>query len=289
MPKRLLPLLFVGLLLAGCSSSTSTATPSTTPSTSATPTPTPSAVQSGPVPSLDPSQPLPWMAAIVPANSNPADPVPFCSGDVIDPSWVLTAGHCTGSASGSAVTVAVVTGRRDLTDTSTGQFIKVDQSIRMPGWSSKSGAYYNDFTLLHLVTKSTTTPAPVVTPAQYKQFKDGSLVIAAGWGSLTASGQPVQTVHATELERLADSICATEYGSLYEVGMHVCAGWKWPSMTHDTCTGDSGGPLAWQVDGKYVVVATTSWGSTCFTEGVPGVYSSVAHAYDWITSTISSP
>jgi secreted trypsin-like serine protease len=41
-----------------------------------------------------------------------------------------------------------------------------------------------------------------------------------------------------------------------------------------------------KVNGTVVEVATTSWGSTCLTEGVPGVYSSVAPAYAWITSVV---
>jgi len=159
----------------------------------------------------------------------------------------------------------------------------------MPAWHYNGIAYYNDLTLLHLTAATTTRPAKIVTPAQEARFKPGALVLAAGWGSLTPSGRPVDLVHATTLQKFHDSVCTREYGSLYRNTTHSCAGWEWPTMTHDTCTGDSGGPLAWHVDHTYRVVATTSWGSTCFTEGVPGVYTRVAPAYKWITQIISKP
>ncbi|MFG2669039.1 trypsin-like serine protease [Streptomyces sp. NPDC048387] len=47
----------------------------------------------------------------------------------------------------------------------------------------------------------------------------------------------------------------------------------------DICSGDEGGPLL--VDGKVVGIA--SWGS-CGTSNSPAAFTSVAHAYSWISS-----
>jgi secreted trypsin-like serine protease len=267
----------------------------------ASPTPAPSAsaaqASESAHDSLDPDappfsfksgDPVPWLAAVVLKTTSKTHPRVKCTGEVVSRHWVLTAGHCQGSALGSKVKVAVITGRLRLSDGKHGQFLFVDRAVRMPTWRVKGIAFYDDVTLLHLMKATTTRPAKFVTPQQESRYKPWMHVVAAGWGALSPSGPTVDLVHAETLEKLPDAICSTEYGSLYDTKKHSCAGWQWPSMTHDTCNGDSGGPLAWHVDHTYRLIAITSWGSTCLTEGVPGVYTRVAPAFDWITKTMAT-
>ena len=63
----------------------------------------------------------------------------------------------------------------------------------------------------------------------------------------------------------------------------VCAGYK--EGGRDACLGDSGGPLACQVeeDGPWMLYGVTSWGIGCGDPLHPGVYARVTALIDWIT------
>jgi hypothetical protein len=50
----------------------------------------------------------------------------------------------------------------------------------------------------------------------------------------------------------------------------------------DSCNGDSGGPLAMDVDGRRTQVGVVSWGAGCAQEGTVGVYTSVGFFESWI-------
>ena len=77
-----------------------------------------------------------------------------------------------------------------------------------------------------------------------------------------------------------DETCFMEFGGLMRNNM-VCAG----EEGKDSCSGDSGGPLA--EDGSLVLVGVTSWGQGCGRPNKPGVYTEVAYFIDWIRDTIT--
>ena len=55
----------------------------------------------------------------------------------------------------------------------------------------------------------------------------------------------------------------------------------------DTCSGDSGGPMTYFINGKPTLVGVTSWGSEqCGTTGYPGVYTEVAAYVNWIETYV---
>ena len=86
-----------------------------------------------------------------------------------------------------------------------------------------------------------------------------------------------------ELPFLADSVCATEYGSGFFPDVMFCAG----KQGLDSCQGDSGGPLSYYHNDtqQFFEYGIVSWGQGCAEQGHAGVYSRVNAYCDWIATT----
>ena len=201
----------------------------------------------------------PWIAALLYANDSNVFSAQFCSGVLIDKSWVLTAAHCVQGMSAQGIQVAV--GAWDLT-AFTGSRTPV-RSIRIhPQFSSTS--LYNDIALVELSVPSSIQPITLFSGESVDNTPPsllGKLVTVLGWGvaDSTTSWYYPEILRQVSLPVVADSTCNDIYINPV-LPSQFCAGY-WEGK--DACEGDSGGPAVVQVDGHWVHAGIVSAGVSC--------------------------
>lgn len=249
----------------------------------------------------------PYMAELSLRGSNGSADRFVCSGTLIDPWWVLTAGHCAAGFVGApgALSVTVGGGRASSSD-----HVYVD-----PGWSSAGAAYLNDAGLVHL-----SRPDTVHLPVELAESADaprwdpcgatrtfggcgseagtaGAHVEALGFGGCGAPcATPVlrqATLNVLSYSQLRSAYAASTYSPLVARAYDdMVIGAGVPGGTADSCDGDSGGPLvANMADGGWREVALTSWSEGACGNRIPnGVYMQLGAGpvRRWIESMVPS-
>ena len=210
-----------------------------------------------------------------------------CTGTLIAPNTVLTAGHCS-SMTGAAVS-SPISWPAPLIDVKIGghrfdegEDRAVSSVAIPPQYLLGSGS---DVSILKLSQNSTKTPVKVAGAADRNIWSAGTLETIVGWGVTEEGGDTPDILQEAEVPITTDAYCSNAYGSSFEADTMVCAGF--PQGGVDTCQGDSGGPMFGVSNaGGLRVVGSTSWGEGCARPGKPGVYARVADAplREWIRS-----
>nr|XP_016934104.1 serine protease 1 [Drosophila suzukii] len=201
----------------------------------------------------------------------------WCGGSIIDNSWVLTAAHCTDSAS----SVTIYYGATVRTSAKLTQTVASSNFIQHASYNSV--VLRNDISLIKTPSVSFTSDIQkVVLPAIANTYSTyaGQKAIASGWGKTSdAASSVASTLQYETFEVVSVATCQSTYGSLIATSKVICI--ATPNKT-STCNGDSGGPLVLDSSNKELIGVTSFVSSAGCESGAPAGFTRVTSYLDWI-------
>jgi secreted trypsin-like serine protease len=232
----------------------------------------------------------PFVAAVL-------TPTTLCTGTVISPTRVLTAGHCVGNP----LTMVVRTGSTSAFGG--GQSLGVSSVVFAPGFNH---TFENDLAILTLKTPTSATPLPLASAEEDAAYTaPGATLSTAGYGNRNPLiiGKPqIGLLTATDV---AARTCPLPPWAICDSGRK--AGFvvrkfrrkkKRRTVRDSICSGDSGGPLVANTPAGPRLVGTTEASTSppskrnpfffviCGLKGYPSVHTRTFLYHDFIESNL---
>ncbi|KAJ2856508.1 phospholipid transporting ATPase [Coemansia erecta] len=220
----------------------------------------------------------------------------ICTGSLITPNVVMTAAHCTYAS--SFFQYSADDFQVGFTHTTP------DQSVAYKGYAAKKVVVHPNFSKTNLrndialLILNETIPESVAVPEKLYSgdFYLDTPLRAAGFGVTDPHSKSQLAAQLMQVDlSVGHTVDCLENVSWYNRTYMLCT--DSTEGGHDTCSADSGGPLATAIDNGNgtAIIGITSFGAAneenpeglCGQKGSPGFYTRVANYIPWIASTIN--
>jgi trypsin len=198
-----------------------------------------------------------------------------CTGTLVTPTIVVTAGHCSSLTPGMASIPVGQPGQ--LVDVSLGSnkpgagiHPAVKRTIVNPDYNFLNGDS-GDVSLLELAAPVDLPTVKIAGPGEESLWAPGTMATIAGFGVTQENGDAPAVMQEAQVPITTDAYAANAYGTSFDPKTMIGAGF--PQGGVDTCQGDSGGPLLVPTTtGALRLAGDTSFGDGCAQPGKPGIY-----------------